>query len=381
MQYRTLGKTGLNVSVIGFGPEWIGGWEQERVDAMLRACEDAGVNIFDCWMPDPAIRAALGKAVEPHRDRWIIQGHIGSTWQDGQYVRSRELPQVKAAFDEQLRLLRTDYVDLGMIHYVDAVAEYESIMTGPFLAYVKELLAAGRIRHIGMSTHNPDVALLAANHPDIEMIMFSVNPAFDLLPASEDIETLFAETYDENLRGMDPVRAELYATCERNDVGITVMKGFAGGRLLDAEKSPFGVALTPAQCVHYCLSRPSVCSVLGGFQSLDELNDALAYCSATPDELDYSEALAHAPAHAYFGNCIYCGHCQPCAVGIRIADANKFYDLAVVQDSVPDSVRSHYEAMDAHAGECIGCGICEPNCPFGVHIVEQMEKTRDLFGL
>ena len=53
---------------------------------------------------------------------------------------------------------------------------------------------------------------------------------------------------------MEPVRAELYATCEREDVGMTVMKGYAGGRLLSAEASPFGVALAPlAQCIHYAL--------------------------------------------------------------------------------------------------------------------------------
>lgn len=64
------------------------------------------------------------------------------------------------------------------------------------------------------------------------MILFSINPAFDMLPASENIDTMFAEEFDSSLKGIDADRARLYKACEENDVGITVMKGFAGGRLL-----------------------------------------------------------------------------------------------------------------------------------------------------
>ena len=91
MEYRKLGRTGLRASVIGFGAEWIGKMEQAEVNAMAARGAAAGVNIVDCWMSDPAVRSALGEALEPTRDQWIIQGHIGSTWQDGQYVRTRAL--------------------------------------------------------------------------------------------------------------------------------------------------------------------------------------------------------------------------------------------------------------------------------------------------
>ena len=77
------------------------------------------------------------------------------------------------------------------------------------------------------------------------MIMFSINPAYDMLPASEDINDLFKDEYQPGLENMDPQRKRLYALCEENGVGITVMKPFAGGRLFDAEKSPFGAAMTP----------------------------------------------------------------------------------------------------------------------------------------
>lgn len=379
MRYRELGRTGLKVSEIGFGAEWIGKMDEADVRAMAARCAQAGVNLVDCWMSDPAVRSALGAAIEPERDQWIIQGHIGSTWQDGQYVRTRDLAQVRPAFDDLLKRLRTDHVELGMIHFVDKIDELHAIMDGPFIEYVRELLDDGRIQHIGLSTHNPEVALAAAEYPDIEMVMFSLNPAFDMLPASDDINTLFGDF--ENVEGgIDPVRERLYATFEARNLGITVMKGYAGGRLLDAQKSPFGVALTPAQCIHYALTRPAVASILCGVESVEQLEDALAYETATPDELDYASVLAGAPSHAYFGQCTYCGHCQPCTVGINIALVNKYADLAAMQDEVPASVQAHYEALDALAGDCTGCEACEERCPFGVPIAERMSRTAELFG-
>ena len=244
MEYRKLGRTGLKASVIGFGAEWIGKMEQAEVNAMAARGAAAGVNIVDCWMSDPAVRSALGEALEPTRDQWIIQGHIGSTWQDGQYVRTRELNHVRPAFEDLLARLRTDHVELGMIHYVDACDEFRAIMDGPFIEYVRELLAAGKIGHIGLSTHNPEVALLACDEPEIEVIMFSLNPAFDMMPASEDLEDLFGDYENVAGDGIEPVRARLYARAEEKDVALTVMKGYAGGRLLSADASPFGVALS-----------------------------------------------------------------------------------------------------------------------------------------
>ncbi|MCI8425732.1 MAG: aldo/keto reductase [Adlercreutzia sp.] len=379
MRYRTLGKTGLEVSEIGFGAEWIGGMEMDEVRAVAEHGRAAGMNLVDCWMADPAVRSRLGEVIAPDRDGWIIQGHIGSTWQDGQYVRTRDLAQVRPAFDDLLERLQTDHVELGMIHYVDRVDEFREIMDGPFIAYVRELLAAGRIQHIGLSTHNPEVAQAAAECGEIEMIMFSLNPAYDLMPASDDLETLFGDFAEAGER-INPTREKLYATCAARGVGFTVMKPYAGGRLLDAEKSPFGAALTAAQCLHYCLTRPAVASVLAGIESAAQLEDALRYLDATPDELDYASVLAAAPAHAYFGQCIYCGHCQPCTVGINIATVNKYADLAAAHNEIPPSVREHYEALDAKAGDCTGCEACEPNCPFGVPIAQRMKQTAELFG-
>ena len=380
MRYRELGKTGLKVSEIGLGAEWLERHNEEELRAVIDCCESAGINILDCWMAEPNVRTNIGKAIVGKRERWIIQGHFGSTWQNGQYVRTREMSKVKPAFEDLLARLETDYIDLGMIHFVDEEAEFHRIMEGEFLAYVKEQKEKGVIRHIGMSTHNPKVGKLAALSGEIEMILFSINPAFDLLPATEDINSYFAEDYEESLGGIHPDRKELYQVCEQTGVGITVMKGYAGGRLFDAKTSPFGTALTPVQCIHYALTRPAVASILAGYDTPEHVREAVAYETASEEEKDYASVLAKAPRHAYFGQCTYCGHCAPCPAGIDIAMVNKLSDLAAMQPEVPESLKAHYQALSANAADCISCGGCEIRCPFGVPVVEKMKKTRKMFG-
>lgn len=381
MNYRRLGKTELMVSEVGFGAEWMERHTAEECKAVLLRAEELGINILDCWMSEPNVRTNLGMALKGRRERWYIQGHIGSTWQNGQYVRTRDVEQCKIAFEDLLERLQTDYIDLGMIHFIDQESDWDKAMNGPYIAYVKELKAQGKIRHIGMSTHNPAMAKKAAESGIVEMILFSVNPAFDLLPPTDNIENYFAEEYGAELGGIDPERVELYKLCEQNDVGITVMKPFAGGRLFDAKRSPFGVALTPVQCIHYCLTRPAVAAVMAGYDTPEHVEQAAAYETATREEKDYATVLASAPKHTFAqGECTYCGHCKPCPKNIDIAMVNKYYDLATMQSEVPVTVKAHYEALEHHADECIGCKGCESRCPFGVKIAARMEKTAALFG-
>ena len=381
MNYRELGKTGLMVSEIGFGAEWMERHTPAECRSVLDRAEELGINILDCWMSDPKVRDSLGQALAGRRERWYIQGHIGSTWQGGQYVRTRDVDQCRTAFEDLLARLGTDYIDLGMIHFVDTEADWEGAMNTPFLDYVKELKAKGTIRHIGMSTHNPAMAKRAVEQGLVEMLLFSVNPAFDMHPATDNLDTYFDwENYREDLGGIDPQRAELYKLCEQRGVGITVMKPYAGGRLFDAQRSPFGTALTPVQCIHYCLTRPGVAAVMAGYDTPEHVEQAVAYETAPDEEKDYAGVLARAPKHTFSqGECTYCGHCKPCPANIDIAMVNKYYDLATMQPQVPGSVLDHYLALEHRADQCVGCGACESRCPFGVRIAQRMERAAALF--
>ncbi len=381
MEYRKLGNTGIEVSEIAFGAEFLVERPYEDTEELIRACEANGINFVDCWMSEPDVRSHLGKAIKPNRENWVIQGHIGSTWQNNQYVRTRDMDKVIPAFEDFMERFQIDTLDFGMIHYVDLIEDYENIMNGPFMEYVRKLKDEGTIEHIGLSTHNPDVGMLAAQNPEIELLMFSINPAYDMFGAMEDIEEYRKEdAYDESLFGLNPQRAEIYELCEKNGTAITVMKAFAGGNLLSDETSPFGVALTPIQCIHYCLEQKGVSSVFAGVKTVQELEESLKYCSATDAEKDYAETLKNAPKHSFEGQCTYCGHCQPCTSQIDIAMVNKLYDLAKNKDEVPASIQEHYNNLKFNATDCIACGDCEHRCPFNVHIVDVMLDAQDLFG-
>lgn len=380
MKYRTLGKTGLRVSEIGFGGEWLERHEESESIELLKYAASKGINIVDCWMPDPKSRDIIGRAMTGCRDSWYVQGHIGSTYQNGQYVRTRDLKYVRPAFEDLLSRLDTDHVDLGMIHYIDSMEDWDNAMNGEFIEYVRELHEKGIIRHIGLSTHNPVIGKLAVKTGFIEMILFSINPAFDMRPATEDLYSMFDGYDNDQMSGIDPERARFYQMCEEENIGLTVMKGFFGGALLDKERSPFGVAFTPVQLIHYALTRPGVSSILCGYDTKEQIDAAVLYETASDDEKDYASVIATAPLHSYTGQCTYCGHCKPCPADIDIAMVNKFYDLATVQPEVPQSVTEHYKALEHTASECVGCRGCESRCPFGVQIADRMKKAAGLFG-
>ena len=289
------------------------------------------------------------------------------------------MKHVVPAFEDILKRMNTDYMDLGMIHYVDSQEDWDVCMNTEFIQYVHKLHDEGTIRHIGLSTHNPKIALQAVETGFVEMILFSVNPAFDMRPATENLDDML-EGYDAAFSGIDPERARLYQQCEEKNIGMTVMKGYFGGRLFDEKTSPFGTAFTPVQCIHYALTRPGVSSILVGYDTKEQIDQAVAYETASDDEKDYASILASAPMHSYRGQCTYCGHCKPCPAEIDIAMVNKFYDLAVQQEKVPESVKAHYEALGTTASSCIECRSCESRCPFGVEIAERMKKTAELFG-
>ena len=125
MQYRTLGRTGIRVSEIGMGCEGFDGKSREQIREMVDVMEAAGVNCIDLYSPNPDLRSGLGQALRGRRDKFVLQGHLCTIWKDGQYKRTRDMAEVKAGFADQLSRLETDCLDIGMIHYVDALSDWE----------------------------------------------------------------------------------------------------------------------------------------------------------------------------------------------------------------------------------------------------------------
>ncbi|MDV3427054.1 MAG: aldo/keto reductase [Bacillota bacterium] len=383
MQYRILGKTGIKVSEIGIGGEGFEGKSYKECEKIIDCAYKEGINFIDIYNSNPEVRSNVGKSLSKYpRESFVIEGHLCSTWDNGQYRRTRNIKEVKSAYEDFLSRMGLDYVDVGIIHYIDDERDFNNIFHGEIIEYAKELKECGIIKSIGISTHNPDIAFKAVESRLIDVILFSLNAAYDMLPASEDVDILFEESTfkDRIYEGIDPKRNRLYQTCQNEGVALTVMKGFAAGILLSNEESPFGKAMTPVQCLHYCLTRPAVASVMAGVSNIEQILAAAEYAKATDKEKDYSEVLTNAPKCSFSGHCMYCGHCAPCAGKIDIAAVNKYLDLALIQESVPETLKDHYNLLEHHAGECIECGACMKNCPFGVNVINKMKQASELFG-
>ncbi len=382
MNHRKLGRTSMMVSEVGLGCEHLQGQPYENVKAVIDAALEGGINILDIFMSEPQVRTDIGRALAGRREKVILQGHIGAAWKNGQYCRTRDPEEVKFFFEDFLSRLQTNYVDIGMIHFVDTDADYDAVFKTSLIEYCVELKKKGVIKALGMSSHSPIQALKAVKTGLIDVLMFSINPAYDIMPEDMELSNLYkAESYqNDDVNGTNPVRAELYRTCEALGVGITVMKSLAAGALLDAKTSPFGMALTPVQCIHYALTRPAVASVMYGSRSPEEVAASLKYESSTEEERDYSLALSQTPKYSIKGKCMYCNHCLPCPSMIDIAQVNKYLDLAEISGEVPETVKEHYLALDQHASDCIACGSCESNCPFSVQVIERMKKAKEVFG-
>ena len=224
MQYRSLGRSGLTISEIALGCEGLIGKSEAFVHEALDMMESHGASGIDLYSPNPEMRSALGRALRGRRKKFVLEAHLCTIWKDGQYKRTRRMDEVRAGFDDMLVRLGTFNLDIGMVHYVDSMDDWRAVADGEVLRYALDLKKAGTIRAIGLSSHNPKVALAAVESGAIDVLLFSVNPCYDLQPADEDVEQLWnPEKYKGNLLNMDPERQSLYETCQRLGVGITVM--------------------------------------------------------------------------------------------------------------------------------------------------------------
>ena len=383
MNYRHIPRCDFHVSEIGLGGEHLEKKDKSLVEEVMGTALDGGINIMDVFMPQPEVRTHIGDAIRHARQKVHLQGHIGATLENGQYKRSREVAVCDEFIRDFLARFHTDYIDIGMIHFVDDLDDWHTIENQGILEYALQLKQKGIIRAIGLSSHVPNVALKAVQSGQIDVLMFSVNPLFDLLPEQTPIDDLFEQkTYEHGASsGINPSRQELYETCARLGVGITVMKTLGAGLLLGADSSPFGQPMTVAQCEHYALTRPGASSVLIGCVSSEQVNQALQYEALPAQEKDYTAVLNTSQRYSANGACMYCNHCLPCPQEIDIAAVHQYYDLARSLSEVPATIREHYLALHADASDCIACSACEERCPFGVEVIQNMEKASALFGI
>ena len=365
IEYRMLPHGFEQIAVLGLGMGGIQNSSPDEIQSVIETAIAHGINFFDLCAGGKSVYEPFGRAIKGKRDDVYFQLHLGAVYKEnGEYGWSRDLRLIQSTFEWELKALGTDYADFGFLHCVDEQNDWDDILKNGIFDYAIKLKESGIIRHIGFSSHTPSVANRLLDTGVMDMMMFSINPAYDL------------ECGDEYGIGTTQERADLFRRCEKEGVGISVMKPFHGGQLLSDKTSPFKKTLTKNQCIQYCLDRPAVLAVVPGVRNRKDLQELLNYPESSAKERDYSVIGEFSPESA-IGNCVYCNHCQPCPAGIDIGLVNKHYDLSLAGDEM---AKNHYEKLAVKADACLKCGHCDKRCPFKVNQQNKMERINEYFS-
>ena len=169
MEYRKLPKGEEQISVLGLGTSSIGMAEEKEIDATIHLALENGINYFDLAAADAAPFAAFGQTVAGNRDKY----------RTGKYGWTTDLETIKRSVDWQLKELKTDYIDFGFLHCIDEEEDLERVMFNGVLDYIEKLKKENVLHHIGLSTHTPSTADRMLDTCLLDMMMFSINPAYD----------------------------------------------------------------------------------------------------------------------------------------------------------------------------------------------------------
>ena len=360
MKYRVNRKTGDRISEIGIGSSYMFEAGMEEAVKALRKAVEGGINYFDLAAGHGESFPIYGEALHEYRDRIYYQIHFGADYTKGDYGWSLDLDTIKNSVEWMLKQLRTDYIDYGFIHCQDELNDWETFKRNGIYDYILQLKEKGIVRHIGLSSHTPKVINRILDEAVVDMLMFSINPGYDYGQG----EYAYGEVEE---------REKIYRRCEKDGIGISVMKPFSGGQLLNEKTSPFSKAMSIYQCLKYVLDKPGVLVALPGAKSVKEVEALLEYYNRKDEELDYSIISSFAKIRTS-GRCVYCNHCKPCPIGIDIGLVNKYYDLALAGDEM---AIQHYKTLEVNASDCIGCGHCDSRCPFSVHQSDRMQQIRE----
>lgn len=363
-EYRKLKRGSENICTLGLGMGGLQAAPPDEIKKVISTAAENGINFFDLCAGGESVYKPFGEAISGIRKDVYFQLHFGAVYNEkGEYGWSRSLEKIKKTFSNELSALKTDYVDFGFLHCVDEESGIRDIEENGIFDYVKKLKSQNVLHHLGFSSHTPSVANALLDTGLFDIMMFSINAAYDF------------QYGDEYGIGTVSQRAELFRRCERDGVGISVMKPFHGGKLLSESTSPFKTALTKNQCLQYVLDRPAVLTAVPGVRGLDDLSQLLTFFDSTREENDYSVIAGFTPESAV-GSCVYCNHCEPCPAGIDIGLVNKYYDLSLAGDKM---AHDHYGKLKASADACIACGHCNSRCPFKVKQKERMKIIAKYF--
>lgn len=334
MEYRTLGKTGLKISALGFGGIPIQRIDPQGTRALMRQVMEAGINYIDSARGYTVSEEYLGYALEGIRDKFILATKSMARDKEGM---ARDV-------DISLKNFRTDYIDLYQLHNPNLAQLETCCAPGGALEALMEARAAGKIGHIGITLHSADVFRKVLEYDWVETVMFPYN---------------IVETQAE----------ELIAACAEKNIGFICMKPLAGGAIEDATLA-----------IRFVCANPNVSVVIPGMAEEKELNQNLAAAKniapLTAEELAAMEKVRDELGGNF---CRRCGYCAPCTAGIGIPAALVAEGYHLRYD-LQSYAAARYAASGQPASSCVDCGLCEERCPYHLPIRQMLKRVVATFG-
>lgn len=334
MEYRVLGKTGLEISRLGFGGIPIQKIDAEGTRALVGELVDKGVNFIDTARGYTVSEEYLGYALEGVRDKFVLA------------TKSMARTSEKMAEDIEisLRNLRTDYIDLYQIHNPSAADLDTVTVEGGALEALFRARKEGKIGHIGITLHSVELFRRAIELDWVETVMFPYN---------------LVETQGERL----------ISECARRNIGFICMKPLAGGAIEDARLA-----------MRFILKNPAVTVVIPGMAEISEIRENASVSSDTSD-LSEEEIENIEKIRAELGTnfCRRCNYCAPCTAGINISAVFLFEGYYSRYD-LKDWAAARYSSLAKTASDCIGCGACESRCPYNLPIREMLKRAAEVMG-
>ncbi|MBN2185662.1 MAG: aldo/keto reductase [Candidatus Krumholzibacteriota bacterium] len=330
MEKRILGRTDMNLSVVGFGGIPLQGLPFSEAEKILKHAVDNGINFFDSARGYTDSEEKIGRALENRRNDIYLASK----------AMARDAAGMKRELEASLRNLRTEMIDLYQFHAVGNEKQLERVL-GPGGAYeaLQKAREEGKVRWIGITGHSRDIMLKAVETGRFDTAQFPFNP----------IETEWAD--------------KVIPAAQKGNIGTIGMKPVAGGAIRNAALS-----------IRFTLTEGIDVSIPG----MDAIKQVDENCTAgktlerlTGEELELLRAEKELWGEQF---CRRCGYCMPCPNGLNIPFL-LLIEAYYTRYGLKDWALSRLSGLPQSYSDCAACGDCMPKCPYSLPIPELMEKA------